>query len=78
MESQDVTGLLIKWSEGEKEVLKSLEKIQDSQPKDMARYEFVLKQAVESTRDSLELSQGDLKCPGGRGPGQRGQREERD
>jgi len=47
-------------AKGEKEVLKSLEKIQDSQPKDMARYEFVLKQAVESTRDSLELSQGDL------------------
>src|SRR5207244_5488447 len=47
-------------AKGEKQVLKSLEKIQASQPKDMARYEFVLKQAVESTRDSLELSQGDL------------------
>jgi len=47
-------------AKGEKELLEGLEKIQDSQPKDMARYEFVLKQAVESTRDSLELSQGDL------------------
>jgi len=44
-------------AKGEKELLEGLEKIQDSQPKDMARYEFVLKQAVESTRDSLELSQ---------------------
>jgi hypothetical protein len=47
-------------AKGEKELLEGLEKIQDSQPKDMARYEFVLKQAVESTRDSLEMSQGDL------------------
>jgi len=47
-------------AKGEKELLEGLEKIQDSQPKDMSRYEFVLKQAVESTRDSLELSQGDL------------------
>jgi hypothetical protein len=45
---------------GEKELLESLEKIQQSQPKDMARYEFALKQAIETTRDSVELSQGDL------------------
>jgi len=45
---------------GEKELLAELEKIEESHPKDVARYEFVLKQALETTRDSLDLSQQDL------------------
>jgi hypothetical protein len=44
----------------EKELLEGLEKIRDSQPQDMARYEFVLKQAIDTTRDSLDLSQADM------------------
>jgi peptidoglycan hydrolase CwlO-like protein len=46
---------------GQKELLAALEKIEQSKPKDLARYEFALQQAIETTRDSLEMSQEDLK-----------------
>ncbi|MBZ5606406.1 MAG: hypothetical protein LAO79_29295 [Acidobacteriia bacterium] len=47
---------------GEKEMLDKLKKIDEAKPKDMARYEFVLQQAVETTQDSYDLSSVDMKA----------------
>ena len=45
---------------GEESMLADLEKIRDKVPKDVARYEFALKQAIETTSDSLDLAKEDL------------------
>ena len=44
----------------DREALAILQKVQDSQPKDISRYDFVLKTALETTSDSLDGAQGDL------------------
>jgi hypothetical protein len=43
----------------ESEMLLGLQKIQDSQPKDMGRYDFVLRQSIDGTNDSLDLARQD-------------------
>jgi len=48
-------------AKAEKEMLDVLKKIEESEPKDLARYKFSLTQAIETTEDSLELSEQDLK-----------------
>lgn len=44
----------------EKEFSAILENIRNNKPKDYARYEFVLGQAIETTKDSLEAANEDL------------------
>ena len=56
----EVKGGLAEVAAAERAMLARLETIEKSSPKDMARYEFVLKDAIDTTADSLELSEEDL------------------
>lgn len=44
----------------EKAFLASLQQFDEKHPRDYGRYQFTLKQAIESTADSLDLTQADL------------------
>ena len=44
----------------EKELLEALEKVREDDPKDIEQYQFALRNAIETTRDSLEAGQEDL------------------
>jgi uncharacterized phage infection (PIP) family protein YhgE len=45
----------------QKQMLAALEKVATSRPPDLERYKFSLDQAIETTRDSIELAAEDLK-----------------
>ena len=44
----------------EKNMVARLQKIRDAKPKDLARYEFALNDAIDTTQDSLDLNLADL------------------
>ena len=56
---KDITKGLEYVAKVEKEMLPVLQKLKDDPPKDASRYEFILRDAVDTTADSLQGAQGD-------------------
>jgi hypothetical protein len=56
----DITAGLKAVAAAEGELLPMLRAIADSHPKDMGRYDFVLTDAIDTTRDSLAMAQEDI------------------
>ncbi|MBV9613589.1 MAG: hypothetical protein JO091_14030 [Acidobacteriaceae bacterium] len=48
----------------EKDFLEKLQKVEDGEPKDLDRFKFVLEEAIDTTKDSRELSLEDAKKRG--------------
>ncbi len=59
--NQPIDAGMIKVIDAEKAFLDQLNKIQDSGPKDIDRYKFVLSEAIDTTSDSRDLSMEDSK-----------------
>ncbi len=56
----DITVGLAAVAAAEKEMAAQLQEVVNKPPKDFQRFEFVLKQAIETTHDSIELSEQDI------------------
>ena len=48
-------------TKAQRDMLAKLEKFKESNPPDMERYQFVLDNAIDTTRDSIEMSEVDLR-----------------
>ncbi len=57
----DITEGMAMVAKAEAEMSAALKKILEGSPKDLSRYEFALSTAIDTTNDSIELSQSDLK-----------------
>lgn len=57
----DISKAMLLVVPAEQDFLTRLKKIEESDPADIGRYEYVLEDAIETTEDSIELAQEDLR-----------------